>query len=223
MLSRQERPWSLGEDAYLIYLIHTKGGLNWVRIAQLNGSRSPKQCRERYDQNLNPSLYYKSINPEGLQIERPVTETGKHWTEIERRMQSESDVLSKNSSDGKNIVKSSNISRLFCQESSSKEDLGSSPGAVFDKNENHYAANERTEPFNSGLSGYKNASLDIKIDYTCTARPEAEGSAVLSPKLNNPGSNNKAISFRIGRKVAKPRCFSMLLSISHKVVRRKPN
>jgi hypothetical protein len=50
--SHRRGPWSPGEDAYLVQLVHTQGALNWVRIAQLIGSRSPKQCRERYHQTL---------------------------------------------------------------------------------------------------------------------------------------------------------------------------
>lgn len=68
-------------------LIHTQGPMNWVRIAQLIGSRSPKQCRERYHQNLKPSLNHEPITPEeGLQIECLVTEMGKRWNEISRRL-----------------------------------------------------------------------------------------------------------------------------------------
>jgi hypothetical protein len=52
MASHRRGPWSQVEDAYLVQLVHAQGALNWVRIAQLIGSRSPKQCRERYHQNL---------------------------------------------------------------------------------------------------------------------------------------------------------------------------
>lgn len=85
-------PWSLGEDAYLTQLVHTQGTLDWARIAQLIGSRSPKQCRERYHQNLEPSLNHDPIRPgEGLQIVQLVATIGKRWAEIARRLNGRSD------------------------------------------------------------------------------------------------------------------------------------
>jgi hypothetical protein len=85
-------PWTKEEDAYLVKLVHSQLTLNWVRIAQRIGSRSPKQCRERYHQNLKPSLNHEPITPEeGIQIERLVGVMGKRWAEIARNLRGRSD------------------------------------------------------------------------------------------------------------------------------------
>ena len=98
MMSKHRRgPWSQSEDNYLMSLVQSQGAHNWVRISQLIQSRSPKQCRERYHQNLKPSLNLSPISPEeGLLIERLVAEMGKRWAEIARRLPGRSDNAVKN-------------------------------------------------------------------------------------------------------------------------------
>lgn len=90
-------PWVQEEDNTLLQLVHEQGPNNWVRISQQMHFRSPKQCRERFHQNLKPSLNHTPISvEEGLLIERMVNEMGKRWAEIARRLGNRSDNAVKN-------------------------------------------------------------------------------------------------------------------------------
>ncbi|KAI9367864.1 Homeodomain-like protein [Aspergillus egyptiacus] len=90
-------PWVPDEDALLLRLVREQGPNNWVRISQHMHFRSPKQCRERFHQNLKPTLNREPISAEeGLMIERMVAEMGKCWAEIARRLGNRSDNAVKN-------------------------------------------------------------------------------------------------------------------------------
>ncbi|KAF5635212.1 myb-like DNA-binding protein [Fusarium sp. NRRL 25303] len=96
-IQQRRGPWSQYEDVYLMELVRTHGALNWVRIASTLGTRTPKQCRERYHQNLKPTLNHEPITPEeGVIIERLVADLGKRWAEIARRLNGRSDNAVKN-------------------------------------------------------------------------------------------------------------------------------
>lgn len=90
-------PWSPEEDRRLMEIILLYGPSNWVRISVLLVSRLPKQCRERYHQNLKPLLNRNPINSEeGLLIEKLVLQHGKKWAEIARHLPGRSDNAIKN-------------------------------------------------------------------------------------------------------------------------------
>lgn len=95
--SHRRGPWVPEEDQLLVQLVREQGPNNWVRISQHMHYRSPKQCRERFHQNLKPSLNREPISAdEGLMIERMVNEMGKRWAEIARRLGNRSDNAVKN-------------------------------------------------------------------------------------------------------------------------------
>ncbi|EXJ90988.1 hypothetical protein A1O1_04095 [Capronia coronata CBS 617.96] len=98
-MSRSSRrgPWLPEEDATLLHLVRSQGPNNWVRISQHMQHRSPKQCRERYHQNLKPTLNHEPISvEEGEVIEQLVQEMGKRWADIARRLGNRSDNAVKN-------------------------------------------------------------------------------------------------------------------------------
>ncbi|MCJ1306430.1 hypothetical protein MMC25_000072 [Agyrium rufum] len=90
-------PWNQKEDQQLLTLVQEFGASNWVEISNRLCVRTPKQCRERYHQNLKPSLRHTPITPEESQrIYNLFNVHGPKWAEISRQMPGRSDNSIKN-------------------------------------------------------------------------------------------------------------------------------
>lgn len=81
--------WTRDEDARLESLVNEHGPREWKKFADLmGGTRSAKQCRERWHQNLDPQLNHEPISgEEGRRICQLVAEHGQKWARIARDLQ----------------------------------------------------------------------------------------------------------------------------------------
>jgi len=96
-VNHRRGPWLKSEDDCLRQLVRQGGAHSWVEISKKLSTRSPKQCRERYHQNLKPTLRHDPISQEeGETIMRLVSEIGPKWAEIARKLPGRSDNAVKN-------------------------------------------------------------------------------------------------------------------------------
>ena len=80
-------PWTPTEDRRLLQLVNELGAEKWVVIASRLGSRTGKQCRERWHNHVNPVLNKAPFSLEEEEaIERYYAEIGPKWAEIAKKL-----------------------------------------------------------------------------------------------------------------------------------------
>ncbi|KAG6283411.1 hypothetical protein E4U46_007790 [Claviceps purpurea] len=92
VVKRRKVSWSPSEDDLLKSRVLEKGARDWVEISSFVGSRSAKQCRERWHHVLDPRLDHGPITrEEGDLIFKWVARKGQQWAEIARQLKGRSD------------------------------------------------------------------------------------------------------------------------------------
>ena len=91
--------WKPDEDDRLMDFIRRRQfqAENWVKISAAVGTRTAKQCRERYHQNLRPELDRSPMRDDEARLVLELVNTmGKSWAKISRRLVNRSDNFVKN-------------------------------------------------------------------------------------------------------------------------------
>ena len=75
--------WTRDEDETLVFVIETYGQTHWAEIARKLGSRSGKQCRERWINHLDPDILKTDFTPEeDIKIVKGVRKLGNRLVSV---------------------------------------------------------------------------------------------------------------------------------------------
>lgn len=80
------------EDAKLHALVMQYGAKDWIHISQLMGTRNPRQCRERWNNYVNPALRTDPWTAEeDMLLDQKIAEFGPKWNKIAKFFRNRSD------------------------------------------------------------------------------------------------------------------------------------
>jgi hypothetical protein len=93
----QKTRFSPEEDARLSLIVATHGPSDWLRVASCMGSRNARQCRERWQNYLNPTLRNDSWTPEeDRMLQELFGRLGAKWNKIGQSFANRSDMALRN-------------------------------------------------------------------------------------------------------------------------------
>ncbi|PWN50684.1 hypothetical protein IE53DRAFT_304284, partial [Violaceomyces palustris] len=90
-------PWSADEDRRLLRLVREIGAERWVTIAERMGTRTGKQCRERWHNHIDPTINKEPFSPaEDALIIAMYERMGSRWAEMSKQLKGRPDNAIKN-------------------------------------------------------------------------------------------------------------------------------
>lgn len=80
------------EDAKLLQLVMQHGTKDWIHISQMMETRNPRQCRERWNNYVNPALRTDPWSAEeDMLLDQKFAEFGPRWNKISKFFKNRSD------------------------------------------------------------------------------------------------------------------------------------